>query len=129
MKMEVNNSENKLGDGLEEVDSSLPSCEVAIDISQVLSANQALLKNMARKMDCLEEKISKMEAVFQKQAFLLESYELSKKLLLPTPVRTSEPWKPCIERLDSGYYKKFTLFDKFFRPWVMRREDDVHRSI
>ena len=44
------------------------SCDVAIDIGQVLAANQALLKNMARKMEMMESKLSTMERVFNEQA-------------------------------------------------------------
>lgn len=99
-----------------------PSSEVAIDIGQVLAANQALLKNMARKMEKLENKLEKMEQAYREQSLLL-SMEKKKFLMLEAPTPQIKPWSPNSENLDEIYFRKFSLADRLFRPWKMRRKN------
>jgi len=41
--------------------------------------------------------------------------------LLAAPVATVEVWKPSAPELDEAWYGKFSLFDRLFRPYRMRR--------
>lgn len=122
MKVEINingqgeTAENSAGENVQQ----LPSCDVAIDIGQVLAANQALLKNMARKMEAMENKLHTMEHAFHEQAKLLLA-ERNVTLLLSAPAKEVKPWEPSIEELKPDHEKKFSLIDRVFRPWVMRR--------
>ncbi len=122
MKVEINLPENngsiKEDHGVNP--EHLPTCDVSIDIGQVLAANQALLKNMARKMENLESKLHTMESAFNEQARILLA-ERKVTLMLAAPPREVKPWAPEAEVLKPDYFKKFSLFDKVFRPWVMRR--------
>lgn len=94
--------------------------DVAIDIAQVLAANQALLTNIARKMETMETRMRGLESVIesQKQAMLAYAQEVS---LLAAPVATVEAWKPSTPELDEAWYGKFSIFDKLFRPYRLRR--------
>ncbi|NLF96422.1 MAG: hypothetical protein GX569_06765, partial [Candidatus Riflebacteria bacterium] len=64
----------------------LPTCDVSIDIGQILAANQALLKNMARRMEQLENKLTGMEKAFNDQTRLL-TVEHKAILMLAAPAR------------------------------------------
>jgi len=125
MKVEINingqgeNAENSSVENTQQ----LPSCDVAIDIGQVLAANQALLKNMARKMEVMENKLHTMEHAFHEQAKLLLA-ERNVTLLLNAPVKEVKPWEPSTEILLPDHEKKFSLIDRIFRPWVMRRRNN-----
>lgn len=101
----------------------LPSCDVAIDIGQVLAANQALLKNMARKMEAMENKLHTMENAFNEQARLLLA-ERNVTLMLNAPIKEVKPWEPDTRELSPDHEKNFSFFDRVFRPWVMRRKSN-----
>jgi hypothetical protein len=101
-----------------------PGCEVAIDIGQVLAANQALLKNMARKMETLENKLTAMENAYREQ-LLLQRQNYMNCALLEAPRQEIKAWQSRAPRLDDGYFAKFSVFDRIFRPWMMRRNSDV----
>lgn len=103
------------------------TCDVAIDIGQVMAANQALLKNMARKMDNLENKLQSMENLFNEQA-RLQSNDRHGLLLLTGPVKEVKPWEPPVRELNEEYFRKFSLFDRVFRPWLMRRQQGVTKN-
>lgn len=94
--------------------------DVAIDIAQVLAANQALLTNIARKMEAMESRMRGLESVIesQKQAMIAYTKEVA---LLAAPVATIDAWKPSAPELDEAWYGKFSLFDRLFRPYRMRR--------
>lgn len=108
MRVEVSLNEPETGD-------------VAIDIGQVMAANQALLKNMARKMETMENKLHNMENLFIEQA-RLQAKEHHGMLMLTAPVKEVKPWQPPVKEVDENYYRKFSLFDRVFRPWLMRRQ-------
>lgn len=103
---------------------NVPSCEVSIDIGQVLAANQSLLKKMAGKVESLEKKISCMQIAFEKQNELLETESKRSVLLLTTSAKETRPWEPKKPRLDDSYYSRFSIADRLFRPWIMRRKDN-----
>ncbi len=96
--------------------------EISIDIGQVLAANQALLKNMARKMDQMEKKLSSMEVEYNKQRILLEASR-KETLMISAPVKEIKPWEPEYQELSEDYFKKFSAFDRIFKPWKLRRKD------
>lgn len=125
MKVEINL--NKTNDQtvapVAQLTDQVPSCDVAIDIGQVLAANQALLKNMARKMETLENRFQTMETAFHDQARLLLA-QRNVTLLLTAPAKEVKPWQPSNQRLDDNYERKFSLVDKLFRPWLLRRKEN-----
>ncbi len=125
MKVEINLNEqvNQGEHKTAQLTDQVPSCDVAIDIGQVLAANQALLKNMARKMENLESKLSNMETAFHDQARLLLA-ERNVTLMLTAPVKEVKPWEPKLPPLEPDHHKKFSLLDKLFRPWRMRRHEN-----
>lgn len=103
---------------------NLPTCDVSIDIGQILAANQALLKNMARRMEQLENKLSGMEKAFGEHSRQLVN-DRQTILLLSAPAREVKPWEPPVEeKLNSGYFSRFSLYDRLFRPWKMRRHSN-----
>lgn len=124
MKVEIklNEKDQKFEETSEILDVPAPSCDVAIDIGQVLAANQALLKNMARKMDSLETKLGRMEKAYAEQSLLIQ-VERKTLLMLEAPPREFKAWEPPAENLDEKYFKRFSVIDRVFRPWVMRRKD------
>ncbi|PKL42158.1 MAG: hypothetical protein CVV41_15380 [Candidatus Riflebacteria bacterium HGW-Riflebacteria-1] len=102
----------------------LPTCDVSIDIGQILAANQALLKNMARRMEQMENKLTGMENAFNDQARLLTA-DRNAVLMLSAPPREVKPWEPAAgEKLDKSYFARFSLYDKLFRPWTLRRKNN-----
>ncbi|EKD82094.1 MAG: hypothetical protein ACD_39C01487G0003 [uncultured bacterium] len=102
----------------------LPTCDVSIDIGQILAANQALLKNMARRMEQMENKLTGMENAFNDQARLLAA-DRKTVLLLAAPAREVKAWEPpASEKLDKGYFARFSFYDRLFRPWLMRRKNN-----
>ncbi|MBU1107418.1 MAG: hypothetical protein KKB51_12165 [Candidatus Riflebacteria bacterium] len=103
----------------------LPTCDVSIDVGQILAANQALLKNMARRMEQLETKLTGMESAFNNQANLLAA-DRKAVLMLSAPAREVKPWEPASgrEELNTRYFARFSLLDKLFRPWLMRRKNN-----
>lgn len=94
--------------------------DIAIDIAQVLAANQALLTNIARKMESMETRMRGLETVIesQKQAMISYTREVA---MLAAPASTVEAWKPATPDLDEAWYAKFSIFDRLFRPYRMRR--------
>jgi len=106
---------------LSEAVSGAVACDVAIDIGQVLAANQALLKNMARKMEAMESKLSTMERVFNEQAARLAA-ERQTVLLLAGPTKEVKPWEPPARESVEEHSAKFSMFDRIFRPWRLRRQ-------
>ncbi|GAB4276681.1 MAG: hypothetical protein Kow0029_18880 [Candidatus Rifleibacteriota bacterium] len=124
MKVEIKlpEKENSVEDKSTEFDIHAPSCEVAIDIGQVLAANQALLKNMARKMESLEHKLLKLEKAYAEQTMLLNMKNNTIKLLEAPPQQIT-PWQPEIAALDKSYFNRFSIIDRVFRPWKMRRNN------
>lgn len=121
MKVELN--VNATGDSSEPeaVQMHAPSCEVAIDVGQVLAANQALLKRMSHKMEVLEAKLCNMELTYAKQTAMLSHINNQTTFLLAPPKKEYKPWQPETPRLDSDYFSNFSWADKLFRPWKMRR--------
>lgn len=102
----------------------LPTCDVSIDIGQILAANQALLKNMARRMEQMENKLVGMESAFNDQARFLVA-DRKTVLMLSAPPREVKPWEPpADEKLDKSYFAKFPLYDRLFRPWLLRRKNN-----
>ncbi len=124
MKVEIKIPENEQAADNNKAKAEIhaPSCDVAIDIGQVLAANQALLKNMARKMEKLENKLETMEKAYKEQSLLLQM-ERKKQFLLSAPAPEIRPWKSKKQELDEIYFNKFSLIDRIFRPWVMRRKN------
>lgn len=129
MRVEINvsetqshNAEAATGENLQQepVEGSV-SCDVAIDIGQVLAANQALLKNMTRKMEAMENKLTSMERVFNEHAARIAN-ERQTVLLLTGPVKEIKPWEPPAREADEEHLQKFSLIDRIFRPWRMRRQ-------
>lgn len=126
MRVEINVNEQEKNtstgeDQLQESAMQTQSSDVAIDIGQVLAANQALLKNMARRMESMEKKLHSMESAFNEQARLIVA-ERESVLLLTGPVKEVKPWEPPVRERDEEHYQKFSLFDRVFRPWLMRRQ-------
>jgi len=120
MNEENNNQESVVG---QQQATHLPTCDVSIDIGQILAANQALLKNMARRMEQLENKLTGMEKAFNDQSRLMVS-DRRAILMLAAPAREVKPWEPAAEeKLDKSYFARFSLYDRFFRPWKMRRNN------
>jgi len=118
--MNVENSKHESVNGQQQA-AHLPTCDVSIDIGQILAANQALLKNMARRMEQLENKLTGMEKAFNDQARML-TVERKAVLMLAAPAREVKPWEPpADEKLDKSYFARFSLYDRLFRPWKMRR--------
>jgi Skp family chaperone for outer membrane proteins len=101
-----------------------PGCDVAIDIGQILAANQALLKNMARKMETLEAKLNGMEKAYAEQTLLLQIERNRNLALLEAPRQEFKPWQPSQPSLDESYFNKFSVVDRVFRPWLMRRNSE-----
>ncbi len=102
----------------------LPTCDVSIDVGQILAANQALLKNMARRMEQLENKISGMETAFTNQTRALTT-ERKTMLMLSAPPREVKAWEPiAAETLNDGYFSRFSLYDRLLRPWLLRRKNN-----
>jgi hypothetical protein len=99
-----------------------PSCDVAIDIGQILAANQALLKNMARKMEAMETRMQSMEAAFHEQAGRMLA-DRNVMLLLSAPVRQVKPWEPPVLKSEEEQQKTVSLLDRIFRPWKLRRHN------
>lgn len=98
-----------------------PGCDVAIDIGQILAANQALLKNLAKKMEVLETKLKVIEKANAELTMLLQFEHNQKLALLEAPRKEFKPWQPNQPDLDENYFSKFSMFDRIFRPWLMRR--------
>jgi len=125
MRVEINVSENQAREGenpaaVEEKAVEAVLCDVAIDIGQVLAANQALLKNMARKMEAMESKLNSMERIFNEQAARIAD-ERNTVLLLTGPVKEVKPWEPPVCEDVESHCQKFSFIDRIFRPWRMRR--------
>ena len=125
MKVEIrlNEKENSSEDKHENSEIMPPSCDVAIDIGQILAANQALLKNMARRMETLENKLVSMEKAYLEQSALLQLERSKATLMLDAPRKEIKAWQPVHEKLDHEYFNRFSVIDRIFRPWVMRREN------
>ncbi|HNX75131.1 MAG TPA: hypothetical protein PLM07_21535 [Candidatus Rifleibacterium sp.] len=128
MRVEINVSDNQARDAenspsesTAEAAAGAVSCDVAIDIGQVLAANQALLKNMARKMEAMESKLNTMERVFNEHAARIAE-DRQTVLLLTGPVKEVKPWEPPTREPDEEHFRKFSLVDRLFRPWRMRRQ-------
>jgi hypothetical protein len=77
---------------------------------------------MARKMDLMEQKLSSMEVEYNKQRTLLEASR-KEALMISGPVKEVKPWEPQYQELSDDYFKKFSAFDKIFKPWKLRRKD------
>ncbi|NLM18231.1 MAG: hypothetical protein GX221_10985 [Candidatus Riflebacteria bacterium] len=91
---------------------------ISIDICHILAANQALLKNMSLKIENLESELRLMRKKISEK----EKHEHSMLLLLAAPPQQSKVWKPKELPNIQEHKRKFSAFDRFFRPWVMRRE-------
>ncbi|HEY9070563.1 MAG TPA: hypothetical protein VIV61_09910 [Candidatus Ozemobacteraceae bacterium] len=96
--------------------------DVAIDIAQVLAANQALLTNIARKMETMETRIHNLEAVIEEQRRAMIGYT-HEVALLAAPPAPARAWKPSARELDEAWFGKFSFFDRWFRPYKMRRPE------
>lgn len=93
----------------------------SIDISQVLAANQALLKNLSMKLESVENKLVSLETLSRKQIKAGKLEYLQRKLLLEAPKQV-KAWEPEYPRVDDGYLSKFSFFDRLFRPEKLRRK-------
>ncbi|MFZ2955495.1 MAG: hypothetical protein WA705_01165 [Candidatus Ozemobacteraceae bacterium] len=96
------------------------SDEAAIDIAQVLAANQALLKNVCRRMEHIENKLSSVQGILDQQQQRL-ALEGEQRLLLAAPPKPVAAWQPNIPKLDSFWYNRFNFWTKLFHPEKMRR--------
>ncbi|MBF0545433.1 MAG: hypothetical protein HQM08_13415 [Candidatus Riflebacteria bacterium] len=94
--------------------------EVSIDIAQILAANQALLKNVCRRMEVLEVRFSSLMNKIEENSGKTD-FETNKKFLLFSPPRPIETWEPEYTPLDSRYYSKFSFWTQIFHPEKMRR--------
>ena len=79
---------------------------------------------MARKMEVMEKKLTNLETAYAEQSLLLEAAQQKRLLLTQEAGYEYKPWEPELEELDSSYYTKFSVFDKIFRPWTMRRKSN-----
>ena len=122
MKTEINPTSEKSEKGAvsNEITVQSPTCNVAIDVGHILAANQALLKNMARKMGNLEKKISNLENAYCEQTKLLQ-ISRRRQLMLQAPSKKVDVWSADIPELDDKYLEQFSVIDRVFRPWKMRR--------
>jgi hypothetical protein len=77
---------------------------------------------MARKMEALENKIGSLQKAYSEQTLLLQRQN-AKILMLEAPAKEVKAWEPSTEDLNQKYFTKFSLLDKVFRPWVMRRNN------
>lgn len=95
----------------------------AIDLVQVLAANQTLLKNLYRKIDSLENKVVRLEVQIEMQR-MRHQQEIKTRLLLEAPPVPVIPWQPdaATNAKDASLLqaKKGGWFDSFFRPWKLR---------
>lgn len=96
--------------------------ETTIDIVQVFAAQQTLLKNMCRKMETLEKKLSFLEASAKELHNEQTLLEKVRQKLLTAPAKLIKPWRSEVPHLDKAYFSKFSLFDRFFNPEKMRRK-------
>ena len=119
VEMNVNDNENLKQPESEQVHAL--SCDVAIDVGQVLAANQALLKKMAQKMETMESKLSCLQKSYDEQRQMIAQNSRQERLLLTARAKETLPWQPESPELNSNYYAKFSITDKIFRPWRMRR--------
>jgi hypothetical protein len=117
MKVELNLNKNHQDETASNPIENLPSCEVSIDIGQVLTANQVLLRNMAKKIESLENKLTTIERA------AIDRLSVEKKMIsylnMPT-TKIVEPWTP--PRTKKPVKENLTLADRLFRPWLLRRE-------
>jgi hypothetical protein len=117
MKVELNLNKNEENEARANQNENLPSCEVSIDIGQVLTANQVLLRNMAKKIEGLETKLNTIERA------AIERLSVEKQMItylnMPTK-KLVEPWSP--PKTKKPVKEKLTLTDRLFRPWLLRRE-------
>ena len=86
--------------------------EISIDIAQVLAANQTLLKNMARKIDSLESKMTFMEKSLIEYSQKAASEQKLLSVINSPSKRIIEPWKP--KKKLSSKRNELSFFDKFF---------------
>jgi hypothetical protein len=96
--------------------------QVVIDITQVMAASQALLKNLALKINTMDERLLNMEAAGRQLQKLIDASSTQNRLLLEPP-KPVESWKPDYPALSEEYFGKFSLFDRLFRPDRMRRSN------
>ncbi|MBF0500472.1 MAG: hypothetical protein HQM09_10090 [Candidatus Riflebacteria bacterium] len=96
--------------------------EAAIDIAQVLAANQALLKNVCRRMESMEVRLTGLQSLLNQQNHRL-ALENEQKLMLAAPSKIVQPWHPVAPALDESWYSRFTFWTRWFNPARMRRPD------
>ncbi len=117
MKVELNLKDDHTDSCVSKEVDNMPSCEVTIDIGQVLAANQVLLKNMARKIEGLENKLTNIEKA------AMERLSLEKKMItylnMPTK-KIVEPWSP--PKTKKPVKENLSFTDRLFRPWLLRRQ-------
>lgn len=122
MKVEIRvNKNNELIEQEADHLQTLPG-NVAIDLGHVLSANQALLKNLAKKIDKLENKIQTMESNMFNEIKSLTS-RAKNPLLLSAPAKKIKPWSPDYPVANDKYLSKFHWFTRVFFPEKMRRQN------
>jgi len=97
-----------------------PQDQVVIDITQVMAASQALLKNLALKINTMDERLLNMEAAGRQLQKLLDTSAAQSRLLLEPP-KPVESWKPEYPSVSKEYLEKFSFFDRLFHPEKMRR--------
>ncbi|RCK79559.1 MAG: hypothetical protein OZSIB_4313 [Candidatus Ozemobacter sibiricus] len=123
MKFEIrvdDKREDAVSEGAENTSLQVYSGEVSIDIGQVLAANQALLKNVNRRLEEMETRLRSLEGVIERQAQALQT-AIPQYLMLAAPPREVKPWRPAAPPLDDAYFAKFSLFERWFQPYKMRR--------
>ncbi len=123
MKFEIRveeNREEQPAAGGENTSLQTYSGDVSIDIGQVLAANQALLKNINRRMEEMESRMKSLEVVIERQAAALQN-SIPQRLLLMAPPKPVKPWTPDYPALDESWFGRFSLLERWFQPHKLRR--------
>jgi len=96
------------------------SSDVSIDLVQVLAANQALLKNLSKKMERLELKIHSLENTIETHHKELAADKPVRALLM-APAEKVVAWHPVPCESEEKYFSQFSWWDRWFYPERMRR--------
>ncbi|MBF0406720.1 MAG: hypothetical protein HQM10_05165 [Candidatus Riflebacteria bacterium] len=123
MKNELRDKKNVSGKNKKNYDLvQINNDEAAIDITQILVANQTLLKNVCRKMETLENRFQNLMTKLEFNENLENLIPAKKTLLLSAP-KPVKKWEPDSPELNSNYFSRFSIWTRIFRPERMRRSD------
>jgi len=125
MKFEIrveDKQEEKGSENGESTDLQPYTGEVSIDVGQVLAANQALLKNISRRMEEMENHVKSLGSIIERQTLALQ-VTIPQQALLMAPPKPVLPWRPEIPELNDEYFSGFSVFERLFRPDKMRRKN------